>query len=272
MLVDLHTHSTSSDGTYTPAKLVEAAAAAKIGVLALTDHDSVNGIVQAETAAVNIKNAPRIIRGVELGTQAGEASVHILGYHIDISNERLLTKMHEMRHARELRLQKILKKIAALGYYVEVAECDPDNRAVGRPHVAKALVAKGYFATVQEAFDVLLKRGRPGYEPQPKLSPEEAVELLHQAGGLAVLAHPSELEDKPLVNCLMKNVKFDGIEVYHPSADINEQKYWLELAQNFDLLVSGGSDFHGVSGRFPEQLGIFEVLYTNVKNVIEYKQ
>ena len=91
MLVDLHTHSTSSDGTYTPAKLVEAAAAAKIGVLALTDHDSVNGIVQAEAAAVNIKNAPRIIRGVELGTQAGEASVHILGYHIDISNERLLT-------------------------------------------------------------------------------------------------------------------------------------------------------------------------------------
>lgn len=85
MLVDLHTHSTSSDGTYTPAKLVEAAAAAKIGVLALTDHDSVNGIVQAEAAAVNIKNAPRIIRGVELGTQAGEASVHILGYHIDIS-------------------------------------------------------------------------------------------------------------------------------------------------------------------------------------------
>ena len=157
MLVDLHTHSTSSDGTYTPAKLVEAAAAAKIGVLALTDHDSVNGIVQAEAAAVNIKNAPRIIRGVELGTQAGEASVHILGYHIDISNERLLTKMHEMRHARELRLQKILKKIAALGYYVEVAECDPDNRAVGRPHVAKALVAKGYFATVQEAFDVPFK-------------------------------------------------------------------------------------------------------------------
>ena len=107
MLVDLHTHSTSSDGTYTPAKLVEAAAAAKIGVLALTDHDSVNGIVQAEAAAVNIKNAPRIIRGVELGTQAGEASV---GYHIDISNERLLTKMHEMRHARELRLQKIQEK------------------------------------------------------------------------------------------------------------------------------------------------------------------
>ena len=87
-----------------------------------------------------------------------------------------------------------------------------------------------------------------------------------------MLAHPSELEDKPLVNCLMKNVKFDGIEVYHPSAEINGQQYWLELAQNSDLLVSGGSDFHGVSGRFPEQLGIFEVLYTNVKNVIEYKQ
>lgn len=272
MLVDLHTHSTSSDGVYTPAKLVAAAAAAKIGVLALTDHDSVNGIPLAEAAAAGIKNAPRIIRGVELGTQAGEASVHILGYHIDIHNDRLLTKMNEMRHARELRLQKILQKIAALGYHVEVAECDPDNRAVGRPHVAKALVAKGYFETVQEAFDVLLKRGQPGYEPQPKLSPEEAVALLHQAGGLAVLAHPSELENKPLVSCLLKHVKFDGIEVYHPSADANEQKYWLRLAKEFDLLVAGGSDFHGVSGRFPEQLGIFEVLYTNVKNVIEYKQ
>lgn len=272
MLVDLHTHSTSSDGTYTPAQLVEAAASASLGVLALTDHDSVNGILQAEAAAMKIKNAPRIIRGVELGTQAGEASVHILGYHVDIHNEVLLKKMHEMRHARELRLQKILQKIAALGYYVEVAECDPDNRAVGRPHVAKALVSKGYFATVQEAFDVLLKRGRPGYEAQPKLSPEEAVSLLHQAGGLAVLAHPSELENKPLVSWLMNNIEFDGIEVYHPSADLNEQKHWLQLAKERNLLVAGGSDFHGVSGRFPEKLGIFEVLYTNVKSVIEYKQ
>lgn len=111
----------------------------------------------------------------------------------------------------------MLKKIAALGYHVEVAECDPDNRAVGRPHVAKALVAKGYFASVQEAFEVLLKRGKPGYEPQPKLSPEESVALLHQAGGLAVLAHPSEVENRQLVQTLLRNIDFDGIEVYHPS-------------------------------------------------------
>lgn len=272
MLVDLHTHSTSSDGTYTPVQLVQAAVTAKIAVLALTDHDSVNGIPAAEAAAVKFEHALRIVRGVELGTQAGEASVHILGYHIDINNQELLMKMHEMRHARELRLQKILHKLAALGYFVEVEECDPANRAVGRPHVAKALVAKGYFATVQEAFDVLLKRGRPGYEPQPKLAPAEAVALLHQAGGIAILAHPSELESQALVKTLVQEINFDGIEVYHPSADQKAQQYWLQLAKERQLLVSGGSDFHGVSGRFPEKLGIFEVLYTNVKSVIEYKQ
>lgn len=271
MLVDLHTHSTNSDGIYTPVQLVQAAAAAKIGVLALTDHDSVNGFAEAEAAALEIKNAPQIIRGVELGTQAGEASVHILGYHIDIYNKQLLEKMHELRYAREVRLQKMLKKIAALGYFVDVEECDADNRAVGRPHVAKALVAKGYFSSVQEAFDVLLKRGQPGYEPQPKLSPEEAVQLLHKAGGIAVLAHPSELENKELVKILLRNVGFDGIEVYHPSANLQEQQYWLELAEKYNLRVSGGSDFHGVKGRFPESLGVFEVFYTNVKNVIEYK-
>lgn len=272
MLVDLHTHSTNSDGTYTPEKLVLAAAAADVKVLALTDHDSVSGIVPAEAATAALANGPRIIRGVELGTQVGEASVHILGYHIDIYNKQLLEKMHEMRYAREVRLQKMLKKIAGLGYYVEVEECDPDNRAVGRPHVAKALVAKGYFVSVQEAFEVLLKRGKPGYEPQPKLSPEESVALLHQAGGLAVLAHPSEVENRQLVQTLLRNIDFDGIEVYHPSADSKAQQYWLSLAREFGLMASGGSDFHGVSGRFPEQLGIFEVLYTNVKSVIEYKQ
>lgn len=119
---------------------------------------------------------------------------------------------------------------------------------------------------------MLLKRGKPGYEPQPKLSPEESVALLHQAGGLAVLAHPSEVENRQLVQTLLRNIDFDGIEVYHPSADSKAQQYWLELAREFGLMASGGSDFHGVSGRFPEQLGIFEVLYTNVKSVIEYKQ
>lgn len=272
MLVDLHTHSTSSDGSYTPKMLVEASAKAELGVLAITDHDSVNGIVEAETVASKIKNAPKIIRGVELSTQVGMTNVHILGYHIDINNENLLVKINELRHARETRLKKMLQNLERLGYHIEVEECDANNRAVGRPHVAKALVSKGYFATVQEAFDVLLKRGQPGYVPQPKLSADEAIDLLHQAGGIAVLAHPSELNNRLLVDTLLKKLKFDGIEAYHPSANNEEQKYWLELANKFKLMISGGSDFHGDSGRWPEKIGLFEVLYANVKSVIEYKQ
>lgn len=267
MLIDLHTHSTFSDGRYTPAQLVEMAAAAGIGLLGVTDHDSVNGMEEAFAAAANVPNAPQVVPGVELGTQAGESSVHILGYNIDIHNTTLLDKIEEMRHAREKRLYRMLDKIAALGYKITVEQCDPKNRAVGRPHVAKALVKAGYFANVEEAFEALLKRGKPGYEPQPKLSPEEAVQLLHQAGGIAVLAHPAEIEDLPLVNKLLANIPFDGIEIYHPSADERMQQYFLGLAAKYKLLTSGGSDFHGVEGRFPEQLGVFKVYSENVSIV-----
>lgn len=259
MLVDLHTHSTFSDGRYTPSQLVQMAAAADIKLLAITDHDSVNGLEEAIKAAQAVPAAPQIVKGVEMGSQAGEYSVHILGYNIDIHNKNLLDKIQEMRHARETRLHRMLDKISALGYHITVEDCDPKNRAVGRPHVAKALVAAGYFQSVDEAFEVLLKRGRPGYEPQPKLSPEEAVRLLHEAGGLAVLAHPAEIENLDLVNKLLANISFDGIEVYHPSADAKMQQYFKELAAKYKLLTSGGSDFHGVEGRFPEQLGVFKV-------------
>ncbi len=259
MLIDLHTHSTFSDGRYTPSQLVAMAAAADIKLLAITDHDSVNGLEEALNAAKSVPNAPQIVKGVEMGSQAGEYSVHILGYNIDIHNRNLLAKIEEMRHARETRLHRMLDKIAALGYHITVEDCDPKNRAVGRPHVAKALVAAGYFQSVDEAFEVLLKRGRPGYEPQPKLSPEEAVRLLHEAGGIAVLAHPAEIENLQLVNMLLTNIAFDGIEVYHPSADEKMQQYFAQLAQEKQLYISGGSDFHGVEGRFPEQLGVFKV-------------
>lgn len=264
MLIDLHTHSTFSDGRYTPSQLVEMAAAAGIGLLGITDHDSVNGIEEAMSAAALVSGAPRVVPGVELGTQVGESSVHILGYNIDTHNKTLLEKIEEMRHAREKRLYRILDKIAALGYHITVEQCDPKNRAVGRPHVAKALVKKGYFASVEDAFETLLKRGKPGYEPQPKLSPEESVQLLHQAGGIAVLAHPAEIEDLLLVNKLLANIPFDGIEVYHPSADEKMQRYLICLADKYKLLTSGGSDFHGVEGRFPEQLGVFKVYSENV--------
>lgn len=269
-LVDLHMHSTFSDGRYTPTQLVEVAAAKGLAVLALTDHDSWNGVAEAQAAAARLGNI-RVLTGVELGTQCENDSVHILGYHVNMSCEPLHAKMDEMRHGRELRLTRMLAKLDGLGYHIEVEACDPKNRAVGRPHVAKALVAAGYFNTVQEVFDALLHRGGPAYVPQPKLAPEEAVQLIHEAGGIAVLAHPSELSDGTLPERLLRAVPFDGVEVYHPSADKKAQTKWLQLAQELQLLVGGGSDFHAIPDRYPTELGVWQVRYEDVKGVIEWK-
>lgn len=270
-LVDLHLHSTFSDGRYTPTMLVDEAVSKDISVIAVTDHDSWNGMAEAREAAKRYGGRIRVLTGVELGTQYEDDAVHILGYHVSMDCEALHKKMDEMRHAREHRLYAMLEKLEKLGYHVEVEACDPKNRAVGRPHVAKALVAKGYFATVQEVFDALLHRGGPAYVPQPKLSPQEAVALIHEAGGIAVLAHPSELVDKTLPERLLAAEPFDGIEVWHPSADAQAQAHWLALAKQRGLLVSGGSDFHGIPDRFPTKLGIWQVQYDDVKGVIEWK-
>ncbi len=271
MLVDLHTHSTFSDGRYTPTQLVQEAYAKGLHALAITDHDSWNGVEEAVQAAAQLGDL-RIIPAVELGAQYEEESVHILAYHIDTHNKALLTKMNEMRHARETRLLKMLEKLHALGYEVEVEACDPKNRAVGRPHVAKALVAKGYFSTVQEVFDALLHRGGPAYVPQPKLSPAEAIYLIHRAGGIAVLAHPSEITDADLPEKLVSMFDFDGIEIFHPSADRAAQNHWYDVADKYDLFVSGGSDFHGIPDRYPSNLGVFKVYLRNVAEVIDYKE
>ena len=268
-LVDLHMHSTFSDGRYTPTMLVEEAAAKGLAVIALTDHDSWNGVNEAKAAAAAL--GVRVLTGVELGSQYENDSVHILGYHVDMGCDALHAKMDELRHGRERRLEKMVAKLHSLGYPIEVEACDPLNRAVGRPHVAKALVAAGYFKTVQEVFDVLLRRGGPAYVPQPKLAPEEAVALIHAAGGIAVLAHPSELADASLPERLLRTVPFDGLEVYHPSADKEAQAKWLHLAKELGLMVGGGSDFHATPDRFPTELGIWQVHYADVKDVIEWK-
>ena len=261
MLIDLHIHSTFSDGVYTPTEIVQMSAAAGLKVIAITDHDIVDGIAEAKRAIAKVPNAPRLLSGVELGTMVNDTSVHILGYNINTTNQQLICQIASMVEAREKRLLKILAKIANLGYYVTAEECDPKNRAVGRPHVAKALVKKGYFTSVAAAFEVLLKKGKPGYEPQPRVSVTEACKLIHQAGGITVLAHPAEIENDSLVEYLLKNVAFDALEVYHPSADLAAQEKYRLLAESLGLLISGGSDFHGVSGRFPEKIGEFEVDY-----------
>lgn len=346
MLVDLHLHSTYSDGRYTPTELVRAAVYRGLRAIAITDHDSWNGVKEARLEAERLQNeyekkraaglsqeqairelrlelAPyigvaeaksndmvseaevtdfiqkkflnpnefffcpghkyetaseaipliQVVPGVELGTQWEGEAVHILGLHVDMGCVELKAVMDDMRHKREHRLEAMLKKLHNLDMDINVEAVDPENRAVGRPHVAKALVAAGYVKTVQEAFDKYLHRGGPAYEPQPKLAPAEAVDLIHKAGGLAILAHPSEIRDMKVPEYLLETLPFDGVEIWHPSAVNAElQQHWLSVARRLNLLTSGGSDFHGIPDRFPPKLGVWEVHYEDAEKVIEYKK
>ncbi len=258
-LVDLHLHSTFSDGIYTPTQLVKMAAKAGLQIIALTDHDSLHGIPELRAAAK--KQQLSVLAGVELGSQQEGYSLHILGYGIRGEHPELEVKLGQLRAARETRLLKILQRLQQQQIFIRPEECEPSNPhnlAVGRPHVAKAMIRKGYVASVTEAFAKYLGRGQSCYVPQPKLAPEEAITLIHGAGGLAVLAHPEEVGCRSLIGRLYDRLPFDGLEVYHPSA---REKFdlWLDFARTRHLLITGGSDFHGHTDRYPANLGEFKV-------------
>ncbi|MBR4908193.1 MAG: PHP domain-containing protein [Acidaminococcaceae bacterium] len=252
-LADLHLHSTYSDGVYSPHELATMAKAAGITVLALTDHDTLKGLPEMEEAAKEAGIA--FIPGVEFSARWENRQVHIIGYGIDEHNALLLERLADVRNARRSRLEKIIKRLHEMGMDVEVPVPEEGQRAVGRPHIARALVAQGYVKTVQEAFDKYIGEGKPAYQPQTKMTPPEAVMLIHQAGGIAVQAHPEEIGDRALALKLLGALAYDGIEVYHPSAKTKETEFfWLKTATERKLLITGGSDFHGNPGRFPETL------------------
>ena len=266
-LADLHLHSTYSDGVYSPHELAAMAKAAGITVLALTDHDTLKGLPEMGEAAREAGIA--FIPGVEFSTRWENRQVHIIGYGIDEHNALLLERLADVRNARRSRLEKIVKRLHEMGMDVEVPVPEEGQRAVGRPHIARALVNQGYVKTVQEAFDKYIGEGRPAYRPQTKMTPPEAVMLIHQAGGLAVQAHPEEIGDRALALKLLVALAYDGIEVYHPSAkDKDTEAFWLKIAAERKLLITGGSDFHGNPGRFPESLAEWPVQREKVQDFL----
>jgi len=266
-LIDVHMHTTASDGVYSPEELTQRVRAAGIKLFAFTDHDSCASLrAGAELAA---RCGLRFLNGIELGTQYGGHSFHVLGYGIDAEHEPLLQKIASLRRGREERLLKILSRLAALGIKIDPCQVDARDRAVGRPHVARALVKLGYVRSYAEAFDRYLARGKPAYEPQPRLLPREAVKLIHDAGGVAVLAHPEEVGDRNLARNVLGETCWDGVEVFHPSNRSEEgQNFWRCEAEARDLFITGGDDFHGNAGRFPEQLGVFCVYASQVQNFL----
>ncbi len=251
-MIDLHTHSTASDGTLTPEELVDLAAEKGLRAIALTDHDTIGGI----PAALERGNHRRllVIPGVELGARwNGGGQMHILGYYIDHQHPFLLDRLSWLRARRRERAEKIVSQLHEIGVPIS-----PDRvfqlagiGSVGRPHIARVLLEAGYVQTVSEAFDRFLKAGAPGFVEKIQFTSREAIELICSSGGVAVLAHPATLRLSPdgpaLRDCLEKLISegLRGIEVYWSKHDKSEISYYEQLATRYALIITGGSDFHG---------------------------
>jgi predicted metal-dependent phosphoesterase TrpH len=245
--VDLHAHTNVSDGTLSPTALVEAAARAGLAAIAVTDHDHVGALPAARDAGVRL--GVDVVTGIELSVDGPHGEIHLLGYLFDERDPRLLARLSELRDARERRGDAIVERLRALGLPITrddvQAEVGPGATSLGRPHVARALMRKGAVASVQEAFDLYLAEGRSAYVPKARLSPREAIALVHGAGGLAVLAHPVTLRDADATARELAALGLDGIEVVHSKHREVERARFAALAEELGLVQTGGSDFHG---------------------------
>ncbi|HET9637302.1 MAG TPA: PHP domain-containing protein [Gemmatimonadaceae bacterium] len=243
--VDLHTHSTASDGTLPPERVVEAAKRCNLAAIALTDHDSIAGVAAARAAGDRL--GIRIVPGCELSAFQDDHEVHLLALHLT-RIETLERRLAELRTLRYDRAQKIVEKLNALGIVITFEEVlkQANGGAVGRPHVARALIARGAVADFKDAFVRYLGGAGAAFVPKARLSVEDAIEIAHEAGGLAVWAHPAEGGRRERLEPLV-NAGLDGVEVKHPSHSAEDVKRLQALAEFFGLVVSGGSDWHGAS-------------------------
>jgi predicted metal-dependent phosphoesterase TrpH len=259
--IDLHTHSSVSDGTDTPAQLVAHAAAAGLAVVALTDHDTFDGLVEARTAGERV--GIEVVPGLELSCSRNGQSVHLLAYGADPSDRALAEEMVRVRGGRSGRLRPVLAKLAELGVPVSeelVLSFVGSSPSVGRPHIADALVAAGHVADRREAFDRFLADGGPAHVTRYTIDVARGVDLVHGAGGVAVIAHPwgrgrEEVLPPQVLEQLVAEHGLDGIEVDHQDHDDAARAGLRALADRLGVLGTGSSDYHG-TGKTDHDLGV----------------
>lgn len=247
---DLHTHTLASDGMNEPAENVRLASEKGLAALAITDHDTVAGVKEALEAGARL--GVTVVPGVEISTMAAGKDIHVLGYYIDPENEVFLQRLASLRRTRDERNLKIIANLHRLGMPVSMEEVisgigrelKPDE-TVGRPHIADALVRRGYAENMRDAFDRYLAQGKPAYASQERIMPAEACAWIREAGGTPVLAHPGLYGDDGLVRAILQEAHPDGIEVYHSDHGPDEERRYCEIAREFGLIVTAGSDYHG---------------------------
>ncbi|MBI4278733.1 MAG: PHP domain-containing protein [Armatimonadetes bacterium] len=252
MRIDLHTHTTASDGLLSPTRLIEEAVRRRVGVLAVTDHDTTDGVDEAMEAGRRL--GVEVIPGVELNTDVAGSEVHILGYYIDHRREDLQRFLRERRGMRWERARQMVVKLNGLGMAVDFGRvlALAHDGSVGRPHVARALIEAGHVASMEEAFRKYIGRNCPAYVERVRLTPFEAVAVIRQARGIPVMSHPGPAARNEMIPALVE-AGLEGIEAYYPEHSPGETKYYLSLAERYGLVVTGGSDFHGadIGGRVP---------------------
>jgi predicted metal-dependent phosphoesterase TrpH len=267
MNVDLHMHSTYSDGIFSPADLVQKARDLGLAALSLTDHDCLDG--GGEFAAAAAGEGIEVVSGVELSAEHNDTELHILGYGVNGRDKQLQDMLEQFRATRLQRGHKILEKLNGLGVKLDTARVlakSPEG-ALGRPHIAEALLDEGYIHTFSEAFDKYIGENGPAYVKKFRLSPLEAIDYIHGAGGLAFLAHPGYYlkETSKLADLL--ELDFDGVEAAHPNHSSSQREELERIAGTYGLLISGGSDYHGFNGK-NTPMGQPEVPYSCFQNIM----
>ena len=264
-LIDMHTHTNYSDGDLSPQELIKLAIDKGIGTLAITDHNTIEGIKKVnKNDDIIVVSGIKIINGIELSAKTDIGRMHILGYGIDLNNEALNKKLLEIKDNSInsfLSIMEQIKRDYGIRFsYEDIKTLVNTNHNLGRPDLAKLCVKYGYASTVQEAFDkYLIEAHNKTRQTSKKLPYQECLELITKSGGITILAHPKtlELSEKELLILLKEMISYGlkGIEVYHSSHSQEEMSYYLEIASKYDLLISGGSDFHGKTVKPDIELG-----------------
>jgi predicted metal-dependent phosphoesterase TrpH len=263
MFADLHLHTSFSDGTYSPRELAAHAKEQQLAAISLTDHDTVEGC--APTALACAEHGLEFIPGTELTAEADGYELHLIGYLIDPLNPRLLTEMAQFQEVRQERIREMVARLNKINIPLQaeavfaLASC----RSPGRPHVGRALVQAGFCANMDEAFERFLKRHRPAWVPKFKISAQSAIELIHYAGGVAVLAHPGLNRNDDMIPQLVA-AGLDGLECFHSKHTTAVCEHYVQLAQELELLVTGGSDCHGLNKGKP-LIGTIKLPYIHVR-------
>jgi predicted metal-dependent phosphoesterase TrpH len=251
-MIDLHTHSTASDGTLSPTALVRYAKERNLEALALTDHDTVEGLEEA--LAAGEREGIEVVPGIEISAEFPESTLHILGYYVDYRSPAFLGNIAILQKARNERNPTIIKKLQALGLDITLEEVavEAETGQVGRPHFAQVLLQKGYVKSPREAFEKYLAKGAPAYTDKFRFEPVDAIASIRQAGGIPVLGHPFTLRCKTpdeldAVVADMAGWGLMGIEAYYSEHTETQVRLYKDLAEKHNLLITGGSDFHGQS-------------------------